>query len=137
MDKLDLSVFGEQYKIFALIDRDPKNDAVRKKFIKKCAELKIPVHRLLRYSIENYLTIDAIKLTLQRLPIAVETINPDTKVQDQLGLDVKDHALRILRNMKFEDVDRTDLGEAMRKVRALLEPETIAVAPARLVVDVK
>ena len=54
MDQLDLSLLKQHYKLIALLDKDPKSGVVRKKFEEKCKATGIEVHRLHKYSLENY-----------------------------------------------------------------------------------
>ncbi|MBO1911718.1 AAA family ATPase, partial [Microvirga sp. 3-52] len=61
MDQHDLTVFSESYKIIGLIDLDPGSGVIRQRFVDNCTDNNIPVHRLKRYAIENYFTIEALR----------------------------------------------------------------------------
>jgi len=122
MGQLDLSVFSQSYRLMALIDRDPKSSTVRELFTKKCAELNIPVHRLTRYSIENYLTLASITKVLNQLPPPdLKKLDPQKKVSTQLGYDVKRNLGKIAREMTLSDIKGTDLDEFLVAVKKALE----------------
>src|SRR5215216_6669195 len=90
MDQLDLSVFQEAHQLIALIDGDPGSSPVRKRFIAKCGQLKIPVTRLERYSIENYFSLAAISSVMKgQMPPGISDLDPKKPVVDQLGFEVK------------------------------------------------
>jgi len=85
MDQLDLSVFQEAHQLIALVDGDPGSSLVRKRFLKKCEELKIPVTRLERYSMENYFSLGAIASVMKgQMPTGVTQLDPKKPVPDQL-----------------------------------------------------
>jgi energy-coupling factor transporter ATP-binding protein EcfA2 len=128
MDQLDLSVFAERYKLIALIDQDPESAAIRRRFEAKCAEVGIPVHRLERYSIENYFTVDALRSVFgKQLPDTLTELAPDTKVSKQTGFDVKKKNRAIARAMSLEDIAGTDLARFFDQVIELLQRESTDV----------
>lgn len=121
MDQLDLSVFAEKYRILALIDRDPDSDAIRRRFERKCKENGIYVHRLSRYSIENYFTLSALRNVFgAQVPAAIDTLKPDTKLAKQIGFDVKKRNRAIAREMTTNDIEGTDLAKFFGRVRSML-----------------
>lgn len=122
MGQLDLSVFAQSYRLMALIDRDPKSSAVREAFTKKCAALNVAVHRLKRYSIENYLSLASItKVLNQPAPVGLKKLDPQKKVSTQLGYDIKRNLGRIARDMVLEDIKDTDLRDFLSTVQKVLE----------------
>ena len=121
MDQLDLTVFQETYKLIALIDGDPGSSSVRKRFLKKCEELKIPVTRLKRYAIENYFSLAAIASVMKgQMPLGIVELDPKKPVADQLGFEVKNNGGRIAKEMKLEDIQGTDFEEFFQRVSELL-----------------
>lgn len=121
MDQLDLSVFQEAHQLIALIDGDPGSSVVRKRFVKKCEELRIPITRLERYALENYFSLDAISLVMKgQMPEGITTLDPTKAVADQLGFELKKNGGRIAKEMKLDDIKDTDLGGFLQNVAALV-----------------
>jgi hypothetical protein len=117
MDQVDLSVLSGQYSTLALIDKDPGSSRVRRRFAERCNELGIPVHRLERYSLENYFTVEAIRETFKGVvPEAWETMNLKVKLEKQLGFSVKSSNRQLARLLTRDDVESTDLGDFMKEV---------------------
>ena len=122
MAQLDLSVFTSNYKIIALIDKDPKSQKVRNKFKKKCTENDIPVFQLKRYAIENYYSIQALKEVFKgQISEEIREINPDVKLEDQIGINVKNKSRKLVRAMKKNEIENTDLYEFFMKVKEMCE----------------
>jgi hypothetical protein len=122
MDQLDLSVFNETHRLIALIDRDPQSGRVRKRFIEKCNELKIPVTMLERYALENYFSMNAIRSVMHKpIPADLEEFDPKRRVSDQLGFEVKKNSKAIAREMQATDIAGTDLERFFMDVEALLK----------------
>ena len=120
MAQLDLSVFKEAYNIIALIDADPKSRTIREKFIEKCESSQIPVHRLTRYAIENYFSLNALKSIFKgQISNAVTKLEPNRSIEKQLGFSVKSQSRRIAREMDMEDIRDTDLYEFLMQVETL------------------
>jgi hypothetical protein len=121
MDQLDLSVFQEAHQLIALVDGDPGSSAVRKRFLKKCEELKIPVTRLERYSMESYFSLAAIASVMKgQMPASITALDPKKSVSEQLGFEVKKNGGKIARDMKLEDIKGTDLERFLQQVASLL-----------------
>jgi predicted ATP-dependent endonuclease of OLD family len=121
MAQLDLSVLKENTEVVALIDKDPKSAPIRKRFIKKCRENKIYCHQLKRYSIENYFTIEAIRIIFpQKIDPAITKIDFDTKVEDQIGFSLKKNNHKIIKNMTLTDIENTDLIKFVKNVKKFL-----------------
>ena len=122
MDQLDLSVFGQSYKVTALVDRDPKSSKVRKAFLEKCVAAGILAQQLKRYAIENYFTLDAIVAAkIGSVPEGMTSLDPRKKVSDQLGFEVKRNSGKIADLMTLGDLNGTDLGDFLESVRKMLE----------------
>ncbi|WP_179299582.1 ATP-dependent nuclease [Rubrivirga marina] len=112
MDQLDLSVLTDSNKVVAIVDDDPGSRRVRDRFLAKCAELEVRCHRLGRYAIENYFTVDALRSVYGgQLPEDVTRITPRTKLEKQIGFNVKRRNRDIAEAMSYEDVAGTDLGD--------------------------
>lgn len=117
MDKVDLRVFAEGYKIFALIDQDPKSGHIRKSFVAKCEGVGVPICRLKRYSLENYLSVKAIREVFgSQVPDDLESLDPKASVSKQLGFDIKKRSRNISRCMDISDLEGTDLLEFLNLV---------------------
>jgi AAA domain, putative AbiEii toxin, Type IV TA system/AAA domain len=120
MDQLDLSVFGEAYRVTALLDGDPGSSKIRKNFLTKCAEQNVPAHQLQRYALENYFTLSAIATVMGgQMPPSIKELNPKQRVSDQLGFEVKRNGLRIAKEMSLEDIKGTDLEAFLKQVESL------------------
>ncbi len=121
MDQVDLSVFAEKYRIVAVVDHDPDSGAVRRRFERKCKESDIPVHRLSRYSIENYFTLEALRKVFgAQVPPEITAIDQAKKLSKQIGFDVKKRNRAIAREMSIADFENTDLEKFIVRVRKLL-----------------
>lgn len=128
MDKHDLSVLKDSYHVIALVDNDPGSSVIRTRFNAKCTELGIKCHRLQRYSIENYITLEALKRQFStQIPSSLTSIDPDIKLEDQIGLNVKNTLNRVVKHMTFSDIKDTDLGEFILEVNRLLEQNPSAL----------
>jgi ABC-type cobalamin/Fe3+-siderophores transport system ATPase subunit len=119
MDQLDLSVFQQSHQLIALIDNDPGSSPVRKRFLKKCEELKIAVTRLQRYSLENYFSLPAIASVMKgQMPDLIE-LDPSKRVSDQLGFEVKTNGGKIAKEMKLEDIKGTDFEAFLKQIETI------------------
>lgn len=120
MDQIDLSIMSERYQVIALIDRDPNSAKVRRRFQAKCNSLSIPVHRLMRYSIENYFSVTALRAVFgAQIPPSLSTLLPNTRVEDQVGFNVKKNNRAIARAMDLRDLEGTDLAAFLSTVERL------------------
>lgn len=120
MDQLDLTVFGEAYRVVALLDCDPGSSRIRKSFIKKCAAANVPVHQLERYALENYFTVPAIAAVMgNQMPDGLVELDPKRRVSDQLGFEVKRNGERIAKQMSLADIGGTDLEAFLEQVESL------------------
>ena len=109
---LDLSVFVQNYSLIALLDSDPESTPKRDTFKKKCDEYGIEHFTLERYSIENYLTVAALRFVFKAdFPSNIASIASDKKLKKQIGIDVKGkgNLRRIAKHMKLSDLSDTDL----------------------------
>jgi hypothetical protein len=117
MDKVDLSVFGEAYKLFAIVDQDPKSGIIRQRFVAKCNEWKVPVCRLERYALENYFTIEAFRDVFgSQVPADLNALDPAKSVGEQLGFEVKKRTRNLSQKMDIAELEGTDLLEFLKKV---------------------
>lgn len=112
MEFLDLSIFKETYNVAALVDSDPGSSVQRTRFIRKCQDNGIKVHKLERYSIENYFTADALKKVFPELDI--QPLNSNLKIDNQYGFNtltkpVKYRNREIINHMSLDDLEGTDL----------------------------
>jgi predicted ATP-dependent endonuclease of OLD family len=117
MDKLDLSVLSQNFKLLALIDKDPGSAKIREKFKKKCRDARVEFFQLERYAIENYFTLTALRLVFpNQINESIREINPMQKLENQIGFDVKKNNKKIAQNMTLEDIQATDLKEFFEKL---------------------
>jgi predicted ATP-dependent endonuclease of OLD family len=126
MTHLDLSVIAERKNVFALIDSDPSSSISRTRFMKKCKEHGIYCKKLERYSIENYLTLDAIRKVFDDIPEDLGEIKPDQKVDFQIGFSKKNKSIKqknrkIIEQMSIGDIESTDLFKFCEKIKKNLE----------------
>lgn len=120
MDQVDLSVFAEKYQIIALIDRDPGSERTRKRFIRRCGELDIPVTRLQRYAIENYFTVSALRAVFKgQIPGSFTEVKTDESLETQIGINVKNNNRKLAAHTNIKDIEGTDLYKFLQKVGQL------------------
>ncbi|MGJ4748146.1 ATP-dependent nuclease [Leptospira sp. SA-E8] len=130
MSSLDLSVVAERNNVFALIDNDPGSSVQRTRFQKECEKFQIGCTRLSRYSIENYLSLDAIKKIFpEQLYDNIKSIEPNIKVDKQLKFDsasgsIKGKMQKILDEMQLDDIKGTDLLEFAQSIVKYLTRES-------------
>lgn len=117
MDKLDLSVFTQHFRIIALVDRDPGSAKTRRIFERKCKEHGIELHKLQRYAIENYFTLAALRSVFKgQVKSDVVEIAPDIKLEKQIGFDVKKNNRKLAEAMDITDISKTDLDDFLVKI---------------------
>ena len=122
MDQIDLEVFSERARVMALIDRDDKSSKVRGRFVSKCNKLGIDVHWLRRYSIESYFSPRALRSVLGEACVESGfTVDPRTKLENQLGFRVKGNNRRIAKEMTLEELHDTDLMDFLLAVKGRCE----------------
>lgn len=126
MAQIDLSVIAEKSRTIALIDSDPGSSKARTRFQKNCEACGIVSHKLERYSIENYFTLDAIKKICEDIPSGLTEIDPHKKIDNQLGFSDKDKTIKaknhkIIQQMSLKDIESTDLYEFCMHVKEQLE----------------
>jgi predicted ATPase len=126
MTHLDLSVIAERKNVMALIDSDPNSSKSRSRFIKKCKESGIYCMKLERYSIENYLTLDAMRKIFDNIPNDLIELKTDQKVDDQIGFAKKGRSIKsrnreIIEQMTLEDIKSTDLFKFCEKIKKNLD----------------
>lgn len=117
MDQLDLSIFLHGPKVLALIDRDLDSRKVRKRFMENCNRLGIEVVRLQRYAIENYFSVSALREVFgAQIPSSVTSINPVTKLEKQIGINVKKNNRKLAAAMNLVELEGTDLIAFLRRI---------------------
>jgi ACT domain-containing protein len=122
MIPLDLSVLAENYTLLALIDKDPTSRAIRKRFKNNCQELGIPVHQTQRYALENYFPLDVLRTVFEnQIDDEVQEINPNQKLEEQIGINVKKNNRKIAQKMTLSDIEGTDLAKFFEKVEELCQ----------------
>jgi hypothetical protein len=105
-----------------LVDKDPKSSRVRKRFVENCEKYGIPVTRLKRYSIENYFSVPALRQVFgSQIPASLHEIDPNIKVEDQIGLNPKKCNGKIARAMSLGEIKNTDLHEFLLEVKRKCE----------------
>jgi energy-coupling factor transporter ATP-binding protein EcfA2 len=125
MDQVDLTVFAQNYSIVALIDSDPKSAPVRARFERKCRDLGIEVHRLERYAIENYFTLRVLRSVFGSQIPQLKEIDPKQKLEDQIGINVKNNNRRLAREMMLEEIEGTDLRQFLANIVAILSDNQV------------
>ena len=130
MSDLDLSVFRESKRVFALVDNDPGSSVVRTRFIRNCEEHDIPHLRLEKYAIENYTSINALrKVFPYQIPTSFKTIASNIKFDDQIGFSKKKKSVKPKIHQVFElmsqaDIEETDLWGFITMVDEILRQES-------------
>ena len=122
MGQLDLSIFAQGYSIVALVDNDPGSEAQRRKFLNNCGAHGIPARRLQRYAIENYFTLRALREVFSvQVPPEITALDPDIKLEDQIGMDIKKANRRVAKAMRLDEVKDTDFMDFLIMVKAKCE----------------
>ncbi|MCX6668847.1 MAG: AAA family ATPase [Methanothrix sp.] len=124
MAYLDLSIFAEKNNVFALIDSDPGSNVTRTRFERNCRDLGITCHRLERYSLENYFTLEAIRKVITDIPETTIELQYDKNIDDQLGFEnssIKPKNHKIIQNMSIKDIENTDLYSFCKEIESFLE----------------
>lgn len=124
MAHLDLSIFAERINVFALIDSDPGSGVIRTRFEQKCKDYGIKCHRLERYSLENYFTLEAIRKVFTNIPETITEICHNKNVDEQLGSkdnSIKSKNHKIIQFMSIKDIENTDLHIFCKEIGTFLE----------------
>ncbi|MGG3271688.1 AAA family ATPase [Priestia aryabhattai] len=125
MDQLDLSTFRDSYNIIALIDRDPGSQSIRNRFIKNCEDNGVIVHQLEKYAIENYFSVDALREVFKgQVSEDLTCIEPNSKLENQLGINPKKNNRKIASKMSLDDIKDTDLYLFLEKVKEVVTKES-------------
>jgi hypothetical protein len=120
MDQLDLSVLAQQYKLIALVDKDPASKTIRRRFIANCKELGIPVHQTQRYAIENYFSLRAIReVFVNQVDEKIISLDSKIKLEDQIGINVKKNNRKLAQAMTLDEIKETDLMQFFEQVERL------------------
>lgn len=115
MDQHDLSIFGPNHKVVALIDGDPKSSQVRGRFKALCKDSGIHCHQLKGYSIENYIPTEVYRAQFPNDDVP-EVLSLTEKVEVQLRFDPKRQIARMAQKIRLEDVASTELGQFIRYI---------------------
>jgi energy-coupling factor transporter ATP-binding protein EcfA2 len=118
MQHLDLSVLTEGKKAIALIDHDPGSQKARNRFVEECKKAHVDVTQLERYALENYFSVEALRVVFKSQIPEGFTIDPAKKLENQL-FDVKKRNAHIARAMNLNDITGTDLDQFLDKVELL------------------
>jgi hypothetical protein len=122
MDKIDLSVIAQHNNVMALVDQDPRSASVRNRFLSQCADIGITAHKLERYSIENYFTLDALRSVFgAQFPATVTALDDHKKLEDQIKIDVKKNSRKLAKATKLAGIEGTDLHTFLETVRTKCE----------------
>ncbi|MCK5599688.1 AAA family ATPase [bacterium] len=123
MSQVDVDVVLQISKTIAIIDSDPGSRKERNRFKELCKENGIPCYQTKRYAIENYFTVEALREAFgSKIPSEIEEINPDEKLEKQIGINVKKGNQKIIKAMAIEDIKGTDIYEGFfLRVKELLE----------------
>lgn len=128
MDQVDLSVFAQNYAILALVDNDPGSRVIRERFMSNCQKYSIPVHRLERYSIENYFSVRVLREVFKgQIPETLTHVDPDTKLEDQINMNVKNNIRKIVSRMDLAEIKNTDLYVFFEKIKQCIQNKEITV----------
>ena len=127
MEHVDLESFADNYKMLALLDKDPKSD--RTEFLKQCKRLNIPVTKLERYSMESYFPIEVYRESFgDKIPSKIQSFDENQPIWAQLGgikkQDIKKGAEKFAKKTEFADIEKTDLGKFLRKIEKALKENT-------------
>jgi len=127
MGSLDLSSIAESKNVLALVDNDPGSSVARTRFMRNCKEVGIYCHKLERYSIENYFTLDAIKKCFEDEDlIKIKELKHDEDIEEQIGFKSKGKSIKhknykIIKNMNLKDIEETDLYSFCLKIKNTCE----------------
>ena len=120
MQHIDLSALAGKGSMIAMVDRDPGSNAAREAFIAECQRNSVPVHRLERYSIENYFTVQALRAVFKgQVPASIHSIDDARSLEDQLGFNVKRRNRNISREMSNADIAGTDFAKCLDEIERL------------------
>ena len=122
MDQLDLELFQQSFKLYAIIDSDPGSKTIRNRFINMCEGLNIPHKKLERYSIENYFTLNVLNETFpKQISEDIKKLDNKKKISDQIGFNVKRNNRKLSENMTLEDINGTDFESIFIEIKEILE----------------
>lgn len=127
MGSLDLSFIAESKNVLALVDNDPSSKVARTRFMRNCKKVGIHCHKLERYSIENYLTLDAIKNCFRDENLTkIKELKPNENIEEQIGFKSKGKSIKcknfkIIENMNLKDIEGTDLHSFCLKIKKICE----------------
>lgn len=141
----DLSVFAQDYKIMALVDKDSegeKENKARVEFQEKCEENGIDFCKLDRYSIESYFSVNALNEVFNKYNKNLPEIDNknqndlvklikkqplwkklggDSERQKELKTKIKRKVREIAKEMTLEEIEGTDLKVFFDNVQTTLQ----------------
>jgi predicted ATP-dependent endonuclease of OLD family len=110
MVNLDLEVLTQHHKVVAVIDSDFQSQAIRTEFISKCESIGIKCFQLERYAIENYFSLEAIRVVFpNQIPDSINKLSHKKSIKTQLGFNIKSKNNQIIQRMQLSDFEGTDL----------------------------
>lgn len=129
---LDLSIFVGQENVFALTYSRHGKEVATDRFFNNCEQMGIRVRRMSKAAIENYFSIEALRVVFgDEIPDDIEQIKPDLIVDAQIGFSlahktVKTHNNRIVGAMDLREIDGSDLVGFCREVMSALAEQNPA-----------
>lgn len=123
MDQHDLSAICDGKKVIVLNDKDPESAKVRGRMKRKCESVGIHYYRLEGYAIENYFEISAIKAIKEFNIDSIDDqfeISMDSKLDKQIGVNVKKNNREIAELTSVEHLRKTDFNSFVALVRKVL-----------------
>lgn len=104
--------------VWALVDSERESEdgapsKSRSEFEKQCKELKIPIHLTKRRALDNYLPDQAVKAALGE---GFSALGPYDRLKDSVNGWSKTQNWRIAREMAWNDLEHTDVGEFLQKI---------------------
>jgi predicted ATP-dependent endonuclease of OLD family len=138
----DLTVFAQDYKIMALVDKDTQSESIRDEFAKNCRKQSIKLYKLKKYSIESYFSTDALNKVFNSyklyLPEITGLSNADLRKlieneplweklgnnparRKELKAKIKRKSREIAREMSLKDIEKTDLKNFFDGIQKTLQ----------------
>ena len=120
-------------RVFALIDSERTEEGAelaegRQRFVNACTALGYHVHALQRRAFDNYLTDTSVKLAVRT---ECRALRPFEKLVGEAPGWSKSQVPTIVQQMKWDDIELTDLGEFLGEMRdRVLRPAEAAVSRA-------
>jgi len=115
----DLTTLNESYRLFVILDkeRDKGSAKIRREMIRRCNDLGVACKQLSRYAVENYFPVRAYRAVYPQFPAEVAKLEPDVKVEEQIGFNPKGCSRQLARATELEELEGTDLLDALSFIR--------------------